>query len=154
LKGDITINLYLLKTEDDAEQLWGLFEKKEHAELAKKFGPKKCPFAIIDFCADNSSEDGYYYFLVDEDEYELVSECFLTREEAIDYADENCIDTWELQQIKINSLNPSNDTIDDDGNIEKPDDDDLEYSIYNAVEALKENGVSFELVEIDCEDND
>jgi hypothetical protein len=62
------------------------------------------------------------------------------------------IDHFEIHGHKLNSIDSGKDSIDENGNIIKPNDEDLEYSFYNLVPLLKEKRIEFEYFEQDYMD--
>ena len=138
--------MYYIYDAADPECSYGLFEKEEDARivcdylanyLADDPKAKEC-------YTDEMSEDGVYYFIVDLSDGSISTVPFIDKDEAIEHAEANDITPYEIHGHKLNSIYSGNDSIDENGEIKKPEEDDMDSSFYNLALELKEKGVKFE----------
>lgn len=143
--GGKKMKLYLITT-DDAEQTLCLFEKESDAQFVLENGSYFCNDLFMkEYEIEEESENKMYYFVVNEDDYVLDDNCFASKEEAVEYADDMGFD-YEIHGHLLNSIYSGNDTLDENGNIVSPAEQEYledEESFYRLAEMMKKNNIEF-----------
>jgi len=138
------MELFYIYDEEDIESSYGLFDNREAAEfVCDRITNLADSPTIKEVYTDNTSEDGLYFFVVNFDDSCIDDNCFTSLEDAIEYAADQGI-SYEIHGHKVNSIySGGNDSVDENGEIIKPDDDDMDSSFYNLAQELKENEIEF-----------
>ena len=137
------MNLYYIYDEEDIECSFGLFDNEEAAEfVSERISNLADSPTVKVYFTDNKSVSGVYYFVINLDDGYLDDNCFTTREEAIYYVKDNGFEEFEIHGHKVNSIySCGNDTVDENGEIVKPNEDDMDSSFYNLALDLKKNNI-------------
>ena len=144
------MRLFYIYDEDDIEGSYGLFDNEEAAQfVCERIEGKADSPAIKEFEIGDKSENGVYYFVINSNENRIEDECFINKDSAIGYCDNEGILPYEIHGHKINSICSGNDSLDENGEIIEPDEDDREYSFYDLAKEMKENDIEFEYFEQD-----
>ena len=145
------MKLFYIYDADDIEGSYGLFDNREAAEfVCERIGKLADSPAIKEFDTDVNSENDMYYFIINSSVGCIEDECYISKESAIDCCDQYGISPYEIHGHKINSIySGGNDSVDENGEIIKPDEEDIEYSFYNLALEMKEKGIKFSYADQD-----